>query len=65
MSGQHATERLGAASPQSWGRRERSLTDGSETGSPSTIEQHVRQQDVAAQRAQAELVHPPRPAVAA
>ena len=51
---------LGAASPQVLRLSERSLTDGPETGSPSTIEQHIRQQDVAAQRVQAGLVHPPR-----
>ena len=35
--------------------------DGSESGPPATIEHYVRQQDVAAHRARAELVHAPRP----
>ena len=48
------------ASPQALRLSVRALTDVSEAGSPFTIEQHIRQQDVAAQRVQAELVQPPR-----
>ena len=50
-----------AASPQPWERRAMVVTDASESGSPATIEQYVRQQDVEANRAHAELVHAPRP----
>ena len=48
-------------SPQSRGRHAMAAADGSESGPPATIEHYVRQQDVAAHRAQAELVHAPRP----
>ena len=50
-----------AASPQSWGCRAMAVADLADSGSPSTIEQHVRQQSSAIHRARAELTRSPRP----
>ena len=50
-----------AASPQLWERRAMVEVDPSDSGPPATIEQHVRQQDVAAHRVQAGLAQSPEP----
>ena len=50
-----------AASPQPWGSHMVVVAEVSDEGPPSTIEQYLRQRDVAAVRARAEFARPPRP----
>ena len=51
---------LATTSPHSGRRQNMAVADVPGAGPPATIEQHVRQQDGAAHRAQVELAHTPR-----